>query len=255
MSIDLPDARDAILADARTTVPVLIPWRTDDGARAENWELVEQVMWELWPLVEEAAGPDGPFNRSAALNEAYRQVDGPCRLDDVVIVADADSIVPRHQLADAILVARASGRMTIAHDRWLNVERHERDHFLATGNLVDEELVHTDRGRVPRRAYKNTCSSMLVIPTKVWDRVGGFDERFVGWGMEDIAFNRIVTILCGKPERIRGPVYHLEHERAAADRNRSRDAGYRANRALWHQYRRARTAAEIERVRWPGGLP
>lgn len=252
MTIELPDVRETVLAAARTTIPVLVPWRSDDGARAENWELVEQAMWHLWPFVEEGTSPDGPFNRSAALNDAYRWTESSY---DLVIVADADSMVPRGQLADAILLARATGRLVVAHDRWLNVELHERADFL-TGAPINEKRVLGPRGNYrPRMRYSQTVSSMLVVPTALWDEVGGFDERFVGWGFEDRAFHRMCERARGGYERVAGPVYHLDHDRPAADRNRARDHGYRANRDLWYEYRRANTSAELERVRWPGGRP
>jgi len=243
----------AALTTAMWSTPVLVPWRTDGGAREENWALVEKAMWAGWHLLVSAEGPTGPFNRSAALNDAYAwSVFG--RDVDVVIVADADSMVGEDQLARAIRTARVTGRLTVAHDRWLNVETHERTGFLA-GEPINEKRVRRGSYLRPRAVVRGSVSSMLVVPTALWDKVGGFDERFVGWGFEDRAFHRMCERARGGYERIPGPVYHLDHERPAADLRRSRDAGYRANRDLWAEYRRAGTADELERVRWPEGRP
>jgi len=252
------------LGYAQRYIPALVPWRSDDGARAENWRLVHDAMWGGWDRLVLGESPEGPFNRSAALNNAYGMADLGVRsegheseLYDVVIVADADSIVSDDQLARAIHTARITNRLTVAHDRWVNVEDHERADFLL-GEPVNEGRV-TRRGPMspPRRRliYRKTVSSMLVVPVDLWDEVGGFDDRFVGWGFEDRAFHRMCERARGGYERIPGPVFHLDHERPAADVNRVRDRGYRANRDLWFEYRRANTFAELERVRWPEGRP
>lgn len=243
----------AALATAMWSTPVLVPWRTDGGAREENWGLVEEATWTGWQLLVSAEGPAGPFNRSAALNDAYAySMFG--RDVDVVIVADADSMVSEEQLARAIHTARITGRLTVAHDRWVNIETHERAAFLA-GEPVNERRVRRGAHLRPRLMVRNSVSSMLVIPAALWDEVGGFDDRFVGWGFEDRAFHRMCERTRGGYERIPGPVWHLDHDRPAADVNRARDRGYRANRDLWAEYRRANTIVELERVRWPDGRP
>jgi hypothetical protein len=51
----------------------------------------------------------------------------------------------------------------------------------------------------------------VVVPRPLWDAVGGFDERFEGWGGEDDAFHAACRALCGT-ERLRGVAWHLWHE-------------------------------------------
>lgn len=244
---------DQILDRARATIPVLVPWRTDNGSRAANWAIVEERMWEGWAFLNEGAGPDGPFNRSAAINEAAAAV---LPYAEHVVVADADSVVDPAQLAAAIDLSERTGSLVVAHDRWLNVEVHEIPGFLTAGRVRDEEWVtHPVGRRTARMRYRNTVSSMLVIPTALWDAVGGFDDRFVGWGSEDMAFHRMCEVF-GAVDRVPGPCHHLSHERPKAERMRSADRLYVANRALWRKYRNAGTNREaLADVRWPGGRP
>jgi hypothetical protein len=51
------------------------------------------------------------------------------------------------------------------------------------------------------------------MPRAVFDDLGGFDERFKGWGFEDMAFQSAICGLYGY-ERIPGDVVHLWHPRS-----------------------------------------
>jgi hypothetical protein len=53
--------------------------------------------------------------------------------------------------------------------------------------------------------------------------MGGFDERFVGWGFEDMAFQATIVGLYGH-ERIEGDVYHLWHDRSTPGDGRAAKA-------------------------------
>ncbi|MFK4998906.1 galactosyltransferase-related protein [Bacillus sp. N9] len=52
-----------------------------------------------------------------------------------------------------------------------------------------------------------------VVPRKHFETVGGFDERFVGWGGEDDAFAASLNTLCGYVKRLDATIYHLWHKR------------------------------------------
>jgi hypothetical protein len=213
-----------------TDIPVLVPWRPDGAGRDSIWQLLADE-WDR--PVFTAPGPlDGPFNRSAALNEAARAAGAW----STAVIADADSWVPRQQLDGAIAIAERTQQLTIAHDLWLNVEADELDDWLTTRTL---------RWSAKRMAVPLGVSSMLVVPRSVWDAVGGFDERFCGWGWEDRAFARACEVLTGGVQRVHGAVHHLAHERPAAESMRMYDPQYAANRTLWLTYRRAATVRQM----------
>jgi hypothetical protein len=56
-------------------------------------------------------------------------------------------------------------------------------------------------------------SCAIAIRRDAWDQLGGFDERFRGWGWEDMAFQSAACSLVGH-ERIEGDVFHLWHPRS-----------------------------------------
>ena len=58
----------------------------------------------------------------------------------------------------------------------------------------------------------DACSSAVVVTRKTWDAVGGFDERFVGWGWEDVAFRCAVETVTGRElTKIASTCWHLFH--------------------------------------------
>lgn len=222
-----------------TDVPVLVPRREDGGARDAVWKRLRETVWdaEQWRVVEGHHDGPGPFSRSAALNTAA-ELAGDW---DVAVITDADSLVHPGQLLDAITLAGETQRLVIAHDRWVNVSPDEHDAFLATRAV---------RWRDDREIYPMTVSSMLAMPRSVWDTVGGFDERFIGYGYEDNAFAKTCRVLTGEPLRMVGSVYHLSHEQDRPKlREQLRDRHAQANRARWRQYAAAKTAQQIRAVR------
>lgn len=155
----------------------------------------------------------GPFNRSAAINTAARLADQDGRWD-LGIVIDSDVFLRRSQVRKAIERARRTGRVTWAHRRWrgLSQEHTERVLYPKSPIVFGAEFGGHDMDIYVERTNPISWSCCIVIPRKVWDEIGGFDERFVGWGFEDMAFQSVVCGLFGY-ERIKGDVYHLWHPR------------------------------------------
>ncbi len=216
--------------------PILVPRRSDgEGPRDLIWSNLRSRVWGFAAVYEGHDDSDQPFNRSLAINTAAKNAGGW----DVAVIADADSFVPDIQLEAAISLAEETGRLVIPHSRWVNVEFDEVSSFLNTGHLLYDKK---------RTIYGSTVSSVLVVPRKVWETVNGFDQRFRGWGWEDVAFMEAVTVLAGGPVRLEGSVYHLAHDRPEADTNRQLDAGYISNTNRWRQYKLAKTPGEIRKL-------
>lgn len=217
-------------------IPVLVPRLADNGVRDEIWRSL-RGRWSSrgWRVVEgydhEASGP---FSCAAARNSAAACAGNWA----VAVLADADSIVAPAQLEQALAIARDTDRLVVCHDRWVNVDPDEHDAFLASGVL---------RWRPDREIYKLTVGAILVVPRAVWDTVGGYDERFRGYGYADTAFHRACEILTGEPIRLHGSVFHLSHDqkREPLEHRLNRDPLTRANEQRWALYEQATTAAEL----------
>jgi len=216
-------------------VPVFVPFRASEGTdRFENWERVRSIAWGTDFPVFMGKSPDGPFNISAARNDAASRVNW-----DLAIFADADSYVPRSQIIAGIQVAEKTRKMVIPHSRWVNIEPHEYSQFLFEGWVEH---------RKDRVIHNGTKSSVVIIPREVYDEVNGFDERFQGWGWEDTAFYHAVTHLYGSVVHFEGNVWHFDHERPNADVNRGTDPHAIANRNHFNRYKHARNETELRKL-------
>jgi GT2 family glycosyltransferase len=218
-------------------IPVLIPWRPDNGRRDRLWDYLRDTYWSSLPGFTPIIGesPDGPFNRSAAINDAA----GRAGNWNVAVIADNDTWVPPANLAKAVALTRESGRLSAAFTCVIELAEDYTDKLLAGVATADD--LHVDKVRTDPLCVQ---SSMLVVPRELWDAVGGFDARFKGYAGEDNAFWLACKILGGEPERVAGSAFHLWHQPASRS-----GADYRSNVALWRRYQACRTSADLKRIR------
>lgn len=187
---------------------ILVPRRADHGHRDAVWAFC-RARWEAhFPdlRIFEGHHDEGLFNRSAAVNRAA-QAAGDW---DIALVIDADVMVRVSQVRAALATADRTGRVTWAHRRWSGIPQGESAHII-DGAQLDAEL--SGIGRLVARTNPISWSCCIAVPRKVFDDIGGFDERFKGWGWEDMAFQSLIVGLYGH-ERIEGDVYHLWHPRS-----------------------------------------
>lgn len=209
-------------------VVLLVPWRTDEGPRAAAWALCRR-RWEAiapdWPIYE-GESPDGPFQRSAAINDASERAGSW----DVAVIIDADVLLPAANVREAVRRASTTGRVTWAHRRWRELTREATERLVgpkgdlyapgALGGPIEEtEFDAVDRWGKPMldlivaKTNALSWSCCIAIRRDAWDAVGGFDERFVGWGHEDAAFMSATGALVGWDRVDEGDVLNLWHPR------------------------------------------
>jgi hypothetical protein len=106
-----------------------------------------------------------------------------------VCFIDADTITPHEQIEQALDWAEA-------------------DPGLVYGYTIYQRL--DDQGRVTRELTFNGSMGCAAISLKCFDKVGGFDESFIGWGYEDLDFAQ--RCACYWPlRRVDGIATHLWH--------------------------------------------
>lgn len=231
-------------------VAFCVPWRDKgDAARAENFEVVYAYLRDLGigPVVVASDGRSGqePFNRSAAYNLASASVDA-----DVYVFTEADLLVPRGQLQQAIRMACGSLGLVVPFSvyRYLSIEETRR----VRAGSVSAWDAPVERYMGNRRSV-GACN---VVSRDTLVEVGHWDEGFDGWGYDDRAMERAFAVTSGQATRfVDGPAVHLWHTpgweangqfAGGADElpTAEREATER-NAARYQLYKKARNAGEI----------
>lgn len=192
----------------------LVPRRNDNGHRDRLWAWCRQRWERYFPDIPiyEGHHDEGPFNRAAAVNTAADLGDADGRWD-VGIVIDSDVFLKVSQVRAAIDKAVETGKVTWAHRRWREFHEAWTERTLKDSTDFGPELDSTDLDILVERTNPISWSCCIAIPRGVWDDIGGFDERFRGWGFEDMAFQSLIVGLYGY-ERIEGDVLNLWHPRS-----------------------------------------
>jgi hypothetical protein len=215
-----------------SSVAVVIPWYegTQDQHRqaaltyVRSWWAVEHPDWEVVTATMDSG--EGPWRKGLAVHRGLQQTDA-----EMIVVADAD--VTCDGTADAIEQVRDL-RTGWAIPHRLVCRLTEQ----ATVILLQEGRYPPTPTRVGTSAafaeiYPGTAAGgLVVLPRRLLLDVP-IDPRFCGWGQEDMAWSRALTMVAGHPWRGRAPLFHLWH--TPQDRV-SRGVGSTASLALWQRY-------------------
>lgn len=205
---------------------ILVPRRADGGPRDKLWDWC-RAWWEReqshMPIIE-GHHDGGLFNRSAAVNRAAALAGDW----DVAVLIDSDVICNPERVKAAVRLAHETGQMVLPHDIRKDLSTRGNQKVMAGFEGNWEPLVHT--------TYRDMVSSIVVIPRRLWDEIGGFDESFAGWGYEDTAFAAAAQTFGHGIIRMPGELWHLWHPTAKEgrpgtdtwSRNSTRGQRYRA---------------------------
>lgn len=198
-------------------VAVCIPWFGGDDYRTNAWSCVRS-RYEAMGLTVYVGDDDtgGEWtNRARGCNNAVADAlaDDP----EVLLIGDADTVVPPEQVWAAAHAARMTGQLVIGYTEYVKLGPRATQRYRA--GLTDR----TGRDRI--KWHKHVSGAVFVTPD-LFAQVGGFDERFNSWGGEDRAFWAACMTLAGGWHRIPGTVHHLWHppspERKGSHPNRAK---------------------------------
>lgn len=152
-----------------------------------------------------------PFPKASLVNHAVREHGAGA---DVVVLNDADSLVPSSQAAAAVELAREQPGLVFAFTRYLRLNRTDSERVQSVDELP---------GCVPEWVMDGSGShGCVAISRACWDELGGLDEGY-GWMHEDLDFDNRAAALWPL-RRVPGPLWHLWHPRDPLndERNRAR---------------------------------
>ncbi len=194
-------------------VAIVVPRRAH-GWRDLLWNYCRPHWEAIGYPIHEVEHTEGLFNRSWCLNRGAEEAGDW----DVLLLVDADVVVPAAQVHAAASLAMVGGSYTVAGDERYGLLQSGTDHLLRGYAFERWREFRVDQCREHRfecgMTNHNFNSHAVAIRRDLWDTVGGFDERFEGWGHEDGAFLAACETFHPGIDRIPGPVVHLWHERA-----------------------------------------
>jgi hypothetical protein len=187
-------------------VSIIIPFQSDYGPRAKAFEWIQQYYARVMPEAEICLGlmDSKEINKSKAVNLAAKKA-----TRDIFVVADADVVYDPNLIEEAIKVLRKGG-FVVPFTEVLNVGYDGTKRLRKTKpkwplDIKSGEYYKSDW------VYEGFAGKLFVISRENFEAVGGFDERFIGWGGEDDAFSHAARTICGKLINLEGKVFHLWH--------------------------------------------
>lgn len=222
---------------------VLFGYYGDDGPRDRLFGWVLKWWRANFPEAQVCMGRnfDEPFHRGRARNDAALNA-----RRDVLVIADADTI------PDAAAVAAAVQAVTDREAPWV-LPYAENSYFNLSESSTQWVLgcnpaTTTIPAPTNPEAFEHQITSWagcLVVPRVAFEAVGGYDERFTGWGYEDNAFRIALDTIVGKHQRLAAHCCHLWHPVTA---ELTWDQPFiTENRTLYRRYERAQGDAGLMR--------
>jgi hypothetical protein len=220
-----------------SSVGVVIPWyqRDPDPWRDRIFAHV-RTWWETafsWQVVVGTVTSDeGPWRKGLAVHRGISQLD-----TEIVVVADAD--VTCDGVDDAVdQIARLAAGWAIPHRLVCRLTSDATSLLLQDGRYPATPTRTGVTGPGYTEVYSGVSGGgMVVLPRRLLTDVP-LDPRFCGWGQEDLAWSRALTMVSGHPWRGRSPLFHLWHE---PQQRMSRGVGSQGSHRLWQRYQTAST--------------
>lgn len=173
-------------------VAFCIPWREAPKRTPLMVEVLEQIEARYeWPIY--LSDSDGPvFSRAQAINRAVVRAFESGH--EVVVINDADTLCESLPMEMAVAGTSEDKKSRLPYDQYILMGEGHTGLFLISGEVTGP-------------VYEGACSGVLVVHRDTWYELGGFDERYVGWGAEDVEF-----AIRHQFERVPGKCWGMWHE-------------------------------------------
>ncbi len=148
----------------------------------------------------------GLFNRSWGFNVGFLYSTAKA-----IAFADNDVIIDQEILADSFTVCLDGYDYDAIKpfDSLIDLTSAESGLILSGKQSIESLKIEN---RKPRSGI-SFCSAFTVFRRDAYENLGGFDERFEGWGGEDDAMSRFKIPLLQKAYSAEGTAFHLWHTR------------------------------------------
>lgn len=190
-------------------VVAVVPWQSDDPWRTRLKDYVTGHLERAG--VEYILAPDpqpGPFNRARAKNFGAEIAMG--RDDyDVIIFHDADMVIHDWEYENLAHRADEFGQLVIGYNEYRALNA------AGTAMLLNGQLIDPWQVPVVQATVGWSLGGIIAMTIPAFEHVGGYDERFRGWGCEDTAFAVASGVALDGKQRLEGSACHLWHEHSS----------------------------------------
>jgi predicted glycosyltransferase involved in capsule biosynthesis len=185
-------------------VSILIPFRSN-GDRDQQLAWLKDRWSSLFPEAEiiiEADDGNDPFSKTMAVNNCYKKA-----TSDILVLMDADCWI------DPELIKKAAEDIRSKKISWA---RPCHDVYKLTKEFTFDLIKTSPTSGIALndKSYSGITKAVgfvCVFSRDQFEKVGGMDTRFRGWGGEDNAWNVMLDNMFGKAEDGVGIGYHLWH--------------------------------------------
>ena len=212
---------------------IIIPFRAADDYRLRNLLLVVKHLSCVFPgsevliaeqdtvskingIVEletctlQLLADSGAFNKSKLINMAADNA-----ASDVLLVCDADIIVKAADLRRTLSALAQGLEFARPFEQLIDLDNQQTVEYLDTGILPERAKKNESNSRAHLGEELCMAGGTFVIRKSVFFEVGGFDERFSGWGGEDDAFVLSLRVNRSKVVYLKGATaWHMWHPRS-----------------------------------------
>lgn len=214
-----------IITRPRPEISFIIPFSSKNEVRIKNLKwLIKHLKYEF-PKAEIIVGKseNKVFRKGVAFNDAIKKSRGR-----VIVLLDADALVPRETIEHC--VKRILEELGYGNRLWyVPYRRLVRLSEEITQNIVNsnprKSIILPDP--IPKEWIENCGEALtyghhygalcMIIPREAYEAIGCFDERFEGWGGEDVSYLKTFDALWGKFKSTNTPIYHLYHPSIGVD--------------------------------------
>lgn len=140
------------------------------------------------------------FNLAAIRNKCVDESD-----NEIVIITDADTIGQKQAITQAVDMVGATGNTCLPFTSYNVLSKQGTVNFLS-GKPIELQQ---------NTSFSTAVSGLIVTTKATWDKHNGQDERFIGWGAEDVCWSIAYETLIGSLSRVKATVWTLHHQSAS----------------------------------------
>jgi len=205
---------------------IIIPYKEDvydpKGVRKANYDFVVNRYREMFPKAEivigrDEVGDDLHFCRASAINNGVKK-----STENKIIIADADLIIRKEAITRGLKDVEYHG-FVIPWGLCYDVTSKTTEQIIKSSE-IDWFKIKNSKPTIRDIRQDKLAGGIQIILRNVFNNVGGYNEKFYGWGYEDTDFcMRLKAQLTDYKIFPREEIIHLWHPRLYTNLQSNRD--------------------------------